>query len=71
MDNANDMFQAAKYSGAETRSPYEYFCAQIYLEKAKEEMERGNKHRAIEYWSKAYDMAQIAYKNAKRYRRAQ
>ncbi len=70
LDDTQQVFDAAKFTGAATKSPYEFYSAEIYLKKAADEMNLGNTHKADDYMAKAYRQAQIAYENAKRYERS-
>lgn len=70
LEEAKGVFDAAKFTGAAIKSPYEFYSAEIYLKKAADEMDLGNNKLAGIYLKKAYDQAQIAYENAKRYQRS-
>ncbi len=69
LEETQTLFDAAKFTGAATKSPYEFFSAEIYLRKAKDEMELGNDKLADIYLNMAHEKAQKAYNNAKRYKR--
>ena len=63
------MLNAARYSGAETKSPYEYYSAELYYERALVELENGNHGAARRYLARAYEQATKAYNNAKKFRK--
>ena len=65
-----EAINAARYSGAEVKSPYEFHSAQIYFERAQVEANNGNHQSAQRYLRRAYEQAQIAYTNAKKFRKA-
>jgi len=65
-----EALQAAKVSGAELKSPYEYYSAQLYYERALVEQENGHRKAARLYLNRAFDQANIAYNNAKKFRKA-
>ena len=71
LEEARSVFDAARFTGAAVKSPYEFFSAEIYLKKAGDEMDLGNDKLAAIYLNKGYEQAQIAYENAKRYQRSQ
>ena len=66
-----EALNAARFSGAEIKSPYEYFSAQLYYERALVEQENGNHQVAQRYFARAYEQALIAYEHAKKFRRNQ
>jgi hypothetical protein len=70
LDEAQSIFEAAKFTGAATKSPYEYFSAEIFLKKAAEEMNLGNDKQANIYLLKGHELARTAYENSKRYQRS-
>jgi hypothetical protein len=70
LEETQQLFDAAKFTGAATKSPYEFYSAEIYLKKAMDEMNLGNTKKADVYMNKAYEQAQAAYENAKRYERS-
>lgn len=69
LDETQALFDSAKYSGASIRSPYEFHAAEIYLNQAAEELEKGNQIAAQAYLAKANEYAAVAYENAKRFRK--
>lgn len=69
LEEAQGVFDAARFTGAATKSPYEFYSAEIFLKKAADEKSLGNDKQANVYLVKAYEMAQEAYENAKRYQR--
>lgn len=66
-----EVLNAARFSGAETKSPYEYYSALLYYERAIVEQENGNVHNARRYLARAHEQATLAYNNAKRFRKNQ
>ena len=69
-EETKSLFDAAKFTGAATKSPYEFYSAEIFLKKATDAKNLGNLQQANIYLKKAYEQAQIAYENAKRYKRS-
>ena len=69
IDETKDLFNSAKYSGAVVKSPYEYHAAEIYLNQALQEYEKGNNSVADKYLLEAHEFAAQAYKNAKKFRK--
>ncbi|HPQ69954.1 MAG TPA: DUF4398 domain-containing protein [bacterium] len=65
-----EALQAAKVSGAELKSPYEFRSAQLYYERALVEQENGHRKAARLYLNRAYDQANLAYNNAIKFRKA-
>ncbi|MBZ0271321.1 DUF4398 domain-containing protein [bacterium] len=63
------VYEAAKYSGAAEKSPYEFFAAEQYLAQAEREMARGRPELASRYLQKAHEFSELAYKNAKKFRK--
>ena len=70
LEQTEGVLSAAKFTGAEKKSPYEYFSAEIYLEKAKQGRELGHNKLADLYLQMAFEKANIAYGNARKYKRA-
>jgi hypothetical protein len=71
LDEVQSVFEAAKFTDAATKSPYEFYSAEIYLKKAINEAELGNEELSEIYLIKAHERARLAYENAKRYQGAQ
>jgi hypothetical protein len=60
----------ARYAGAEARSPYELYSAQLYYDQALVEEHNGNHELAQRYLARAYQQAMTAIDNAKKPRSA-
>ena len=69
LEETQTLFDAAKFTGAATKSPYEFYSAEIFLRKAKDEIKLGNDNLGNIYLNVAYEKALKAYENAKRYKR--
>ncbi|MCZ7585863.1 MAG: hypothetical protein M5R36_22435 [Deltaproteobacteria bacterium] len=69
VDATKELFNAAKYSGAIVKSPYEYHAAEIYLNQALQEYDKGHNSVGDAYLLKANEFATQAYKNAKKFRK--
>lgn len=65
------MLDAARFSGAEQKSPYEYLSANLYFEQALTEKNNGNWTLSRKYLALSYDKARLAYDNARKFRKAQ
>ncbi|MDP8222537.1 MAG: hypothetical protein P9L99_04195 [Candidatus Lernaella stagnicola] len=61
---------AARFSGAELKSPYEFYSAEFYYQRAIAERSQGNLATARKNLQKAYEMARTAYENARKFRKA-
>jgi len=68
---AREALQAATLAGAKIKSPYEYYSAKLYFERALVEQDNGYLQTARRYFAKAHEQAMIAYNNAKKFRKAQ
>jgi hypothetical protein len=64
-----ELFNAAKFSGAVAKSPYEFYAAEIYLNQAQQAIDKGQPGLADPYLIKAHDFAAAAYQNAKKFRK--
>ena len=64
------MLDSARFSGAETKSPYEFISAQLFFQQAVREKARGNQVTARKNFHQAYDLARLAYENARKFRKA-
>jgi hypothetical protein len=62
------MLDAAQFSGAEFKSPYEFLRARLFYEQALRENADGNTATARRYLGAAYDAARLAYENALKFR---
>ena len=71
LEEVRKLHNAAKFTEAAVKSPYEFYSAEIFLKKAADELSLGNDKVAQIYLRKAYQQSKIAYDNAKRYQRAQ
>ncbi len=69
IDETKDLFNSAKYSGAVVKSPYEFHAAEIYLNQALQEYEKGNNSVADKNLLDAQEFASQAYKNEKKFRK--
>lgn len=69
-EETKSLFDAAKFTGSATKSPYEFYSAEILLKKAADAKNLGDTIQSKIYLKKAYEQAQIAYENAKRYKRS-
>ncbi len=69
IDETRSLFASAKYSGAQEKSPYEYFAAELYLAQADREYQAGRAALGDRYLARAHEFAEQAYKNAKKFRK--
>jgi len=69
-EQVQKMLDAAQYSGAETKSPYAFYSADLFYREALEEYNQGNWKTARYLFHRAYQQAQIAYDNARKFRKA-
>ncbi|MCL4234235.1 MAG: DUF4398 domain-containing protein [Deltaproteobacteria bacterium] len=69
IDETRSLFASAKYSGAQEKSPYEYFAAELYLTQAEREYQAGRAALGDRYLARAHELAEQAYKNAKKFRK--
>lgn len=69
IDETRSLFASAKYSGAQEKSPYEYFAAELYLTQADLEYRAGRPALGDQYLARAHEFAEQAYKNAKKFRK--
>lgn len=60
---ASSAVHQAEQAGAAEHSPYEYWTAREYLEKAAEENNEGNYQDAIRFAERAREMAELAQRN--------
>ena len=67
---ASAAVHGAEQSGAAEWSPYEYWTAREYLEKAAEEANEGNYQDAIRFAERARDMGERAQRGSSEHRRA-
>lgn len=65
------MIDAARFSGAETKSPYELFSAELHFQQALRDKAQGNWATARKNMHRAHESARQAYENARKFRKAQ
>ena len=69
LEETKEMFNSAKRAGAAVKSPYEFYCAEIYLKQANYEYKRGNNTAGDHYLEKAHAKSAEAYQNAKKFKK--
>lgn len=70
-DQVKKMLDAAQYSGAEAKSPYAFYSAEIFYQEAVKEYKKGNWKTARYFFHRAYQQAKNAYDNARKFRKAE
>ncbi len=68
-EETKELFNSAKHAGAAMNSPYEFYCAEIYLKQAEMEYKRNNNTAGDYYLEKAHAKSALAYQNAKKFKK--
>jgi len=65
IESARRSFEQARAAGAETKAPYEYYAAEAYLERAKDEVTEGDTAQAKVFAGESEAYAAQALSKAK------
>ncbi len=69
LEETKELFASAKRAGAAVKSPYEFYCAEIYLKQAINEYKNGDNTSGDHYLEKAHAKSALAYQNAKKFKK--
>jgi Domain of unknown function (DUF4398) len=69
LEETKELFNSARHAGAAVKSPYEFYCAEIYLKQAVNEYKNGDNTSGDHYLEKAHAKSALAYQNAKKFKK--